>query len=202
MNISKHRIYEAKASREAKPKKQVAVAERTAVTFDLKTKEEQLAEQAIDYEMTNQRIKLLQARMKVHLRPMIEDELAKRGVEDVSGHKHLNLPGVELLHERHASITFNETAAEAILAKKGLLESVSHEEVITRRILDEEKIVEAYEAGLLTPKEFDKMFSEDVKWHFKVRVDGETVPEYNGLVNLRKRIETGEVEEMPEVEVS
>ena len=176
------------------------VAERTALKLDLRTKQEILAAQALEYEMTNQRVKILQARMAKQLRPQIERELEAQGVEDISGHKHLDYGGVEMVHERHASVVFNETAAEAILAKKGLLESVSHEEV--RRILDEEKIVEAYEAGLITPKEFDKMFSESVKWHFKVKVDPVKNPEYTELVDFRKRIESGEEAEMPEIEVS
>lgn len=193
MSVSKARLHKAKVSRSAKPK-EVSVVPKL-------TKEDLIATLAVDYEMTNQRVKILQARMQKQIRPQIESAVENLGVEDISGHKHLDFGNVEMIHEKHASVVFNEAAAEAILAKKNLLDTVSHVE--TRRVMDEEKIVEAYEAGLITPKEFDKMFSEDVRWHFKVKINGEQVPEYTRLIDFRKRVESGEEElDLEEIEVS
>lgn len=191
MNVSKARVHKARISREKKHE----------IAVQKLAKKGMLVSLAVEYEMLNQRVKILQARMKKQLRPAIEQELSQRGIEDISGHKHIYYDEAELIHERHAKLVFNETAAEAILTKKGLLEAVSHEEI--KRVMDEEKIIEAYEAGLLTPKEFDKMFSESVEWHFKVKIDPTKNQEYNDLLGFRKQIESGEAETVqPEIEVS
>lgn len=166
---------------------------------NLQTKEEILAAQALDYAMTNQRVKLLQARMKNVLRPEVESELAKHGVEDISGHKHLVLPnGVEVIHERRAPIVFNQSIAATILAKKGILDYCST--VVTQTIVEEEKVLSAYEEGLISPQEFAIMFSETVSWALKVNVDGEKNPEYTLLEKMRKQEEANKPEApMPEV---
>jgi hypothetical protein len=169
--------------------------------LDIKTDEELLAAQALDYEMTNQRVKLLQARMSKVLRPAVERAVSRLGTIDFRGHKHLKLPnGVEVIHERRAPIVFNTTAAETLLENKGLLEVCSHVEVVTTRVLDEEKIVEAYEAGLLSPQEYDSLFTEAVSWAMKIKVDETINPEYELLTKIRKDLEKKPAEEMPIIE--
>lgn len=179
----------------------LATAEETVIASML-TKEEILTAQALDYAMTNQRVKLLQARMKNILRPAVEEELATHGVEDISGHKHLILPnGVEVIHEKRASISINEVATWKILEEKGLDIMCSHVE--TKRVLDEDKIVEAYEQGLISPQEFGTMFSESVTWAMKVNVDPTLNPEYHTLEAMRKQEESNKPEAtMPEVIVT
>ena len=180
------------------PRTAVAVQDEPAMTR-IVTDMEALAEQALDYEMTNQRVKLLQARMKNVIRPAIEQELKTKGEEDISGHKHLVLPhGVELIHERRSTPTFNTLAAEVMLANKGILEECSS--VVTTRVLDEEKIVQAYEAGLISPQEYETLWTKAESWALKVKIDEALNPEYELLTKIRKSEEKVKLE-MPTIEM-
>lgn len=188
---------------EEKPQIQTMVADETVTLTQLLTKDEILSAQALKYASVNQQIKLLTARMKNILRPEIEKAVASRGTEDISGHKHLSLPnGIDVIHERRNSVSFNEAAALDLLTKKKLLGAYSYEETITRRVVDEEKIIEAYDAGLISPKEFDTLFQENTTWALKITVDEDQNPEYASLVNLRKQVEHDKIEPMSFVESS
>lgn len=185
--------------RHRKPQKKsvpkVATAVKTQeLTIDVRTTVES---HALDYEMTNERIKILEDRKKF-LRKDVEETVANFGIEDASGHKHLNLTGIEIVYEKRVSPGFNSVAAEEILKKRNLLDSVGQKVITERWEIDEEKIYQAYEAGLLTPKDVDQMFDVKVSWALKVKVDKDKNPEYKLLKELRKP-QTGKQEDMPYV---
>lgn len=162
--------------------KQVAVAEQTATLEDVRVAVES---DAIDYEMTNERIKILES-YKKSLRPEVEKAVAQFGIPDANGHKHLELDGVELIHEKRTSAGFNSVVAEEILRKKNLLETIGQKVLIERWELDEEKLYNAYEAGMITPEELDQMFNETVSWALKVKIDERKIPDYAELKRIRK----------------
>ena len=163
------------------------------------TKQEMVLTAALEYEMLNQQEKLFKARKDKMFRPIVEGAADAYGVEDPDGHVHLVMESdgneVEVVRTRRVARTMNEVSAERILKNAGLYDSCI-QQVISWEI-DEEKIIEAYNAGLLSADDLDKMFSEKITWATSVKTD---VPQVKEVEKLRKDIEKQkEVKELPEV---
>ena len=150
---------------------------------------------AIEYEKLNQQEKLLKARRDKQLRPIIEGATDAYGIEDTNGHMHLVMEGAEVVRTKKISRILNEISAEAVLKKHNIYDSCV-QQVVSWEI-DEEKIIEAYEAGLLTAAELDDMFSEKISWATSVKTDDSDVAE---IVNTRKAIEKSEERRLPSIE--
>ena len=164
------------------------------------TKQEMVLTAALEYEMLNQQEKLFKARKDKMFRPIVEGAADAYGVEDPDGHVHLVMESdgneVEIVRTRRVARTMNEVSAERILKNAGLYDSCI-QQVISWEI-DEEKIIEAYNAGLLSADDLDKMFSEKITWATSVKTD---VPKIKEVEKLRKEIEKQkEVKELLEVE--
>lgn len=158
---------------------------------------------AIEYEKLNQTEKLLKVRRDKVFRPIIESATDLYGVEDDNGHYHLIMEdkdqNAEVIRMKKISRTLNSVAAEELLKEKGLYDSCVMQ-VITWE-LDEEKIIEAYQAGLISAGELDKIFSEKITWATTVKTDSEEIEK---IADIRKKIESyeGTWKEMPEIESS
>lgn len=164
------------------------------------TKQEMVLTAAITYEIMNQQEKLLKAKRDKEIRPIVEGAADAYGVEDPDGHLHLVMESdgveVEVVRTRRVARTMNEVSAERILKNAGLYESCI-QQVISWEI-DEDKIIEAYNAGLLSADDLDKMFSEKITWATKVNTD---IDEVKDIEKIRKEIEKQkEVKELPEVQ--
>lgn len=166
--------------------KEVVYAEETPTVTLPKTKLEMLFKTAVDYEFQNQQIKLLEAKRKKR-KPLLESQVKKSGVIDEKGHQHLSDKGVEIILQNRSSVKFNSVVAEQILKKKKLLDSCIVTETVVS--LDEGKILEAYNGGLLTAKDVDQMFVASNSTALLVNLDEEEFPEYKILVALRKKME-------------
>lgn len=173
---------------------EVLTKEKTDVK--LKTKKELAIAAAASYEKLNQQEKLINARRQKILRPIIEEAVKLYGLEDQSGHIHLDEGDVEIVLEARVKPVFNQMVAEKILKEKNLLEDCIVTHTITE--LNETRIFEAYEAGLLTAGDIDSMFSDKTSYALKVHVNSEEVHE---ITTLRKSIEKGVVTDMPFVEM-
>jgi hypothetical protein len=191
----------------AKPKKQVAPEEapqkqtmvkdqeQTRILQDLlKTKKELLVEQITQYAMLNEQVKALQARQKI-VRPHIENALKTEGQKDTSGHLHvcqIDIDGVEAIYQRRAPIVFNPLVAEEVLRELGIWERcIDVEDVHTvRETISQDKIEQAFEAGLIPKNLFDCMFTENESYALIVQVDDERNPEYSSIKSLRKALES------------
>lgn len=170
----------------------------TKTKLTLKTKQELAMDIALAYDRLNQQEKLLKARREKILRPKLEDALELYGTTDQQGHRHLDNDEVAITLQRRATPVFNTVVAEKILGKKKLLESCQRTRTVVE--IDEGKVYEAYEAGLLTAKDIDQMFSEKESFAMVVSTNMDTHPELAAIVDLRERIEQGEVVDMPLVE--
>lgn len=183
---------EPKVKKETKQetKTQTKVQEETQVNpfVFLKTKQETAFATALEFGMLNAQEKLLKAR-KESLRMPVEELVTGQGVETPEGHRVISDDYVEITLQRKTSPSFNSVMAEEILKKKGLMETCSVTQVIETVTLDEDKIREAYEAGLITAQELDEMFTEKVSTALIVKVSAENVPEYKTLNDIRKKIE-------------
>jgi hypothetical protein len=181
-------------------KTQVAVKERTKEFLKLPlTRQEAVLTAAVEYETMNQQEKLLAARRNKFLRPIIEGAAHAYGVEDQDGHMHLVMEkdavSTEVIRTKKISRTLNTVAAESLLKEKGLYESCVMQ-VISWEI-DEEKIIEAYNAGKITAGELDDIFSEKISWATSVKTGDTQIKE---IEKIRKEIEKMEVKEMTEIE--
>jgi hypothetical protein len=159
---------------------------------------------AYDYDLLNQQEKLLKERREKQCRPVVETAADTWGIPDAEGHLHLNFTGklddedvdVEIVRQKKVSRILNSVAAEQMLKDKGLYEAcvtpiVSYE-------IDEEKIIEAYEAGKISARELDSIFTEKVNYATIVHVDAE---EIKNIEQARKALAKGLTKgEMPEIE--
>ena len=180
------------------PKTQVAVKERTKTFLKLPlTKQEMILTAAITYEIMNQQEKLLKAKRDKEVRPIVEGAADAYGVEDQNGHLHLVMDDTEIVRTKKISRTLNTIAAEQLLKEKGLYDSCIMQVVSWE--IDEEKIIEAYNAGKITASELDDIFSENISWATKVNT---SVEEVKTIEKLRKEIEKAKQGELPEVESS
>jgi len=184
---------------EEEPKTQVAVKERTKEFLKLPlTRQEAVLTAAVEYETMNQQEKLLAARRNKILRPIIEGATHAYGVEDQDGHFHLLMEKdavpTEVIRTKKISRTLNSVAAETLLKEKGLYDSCVIQ-VISWEI-DEEKVIEAYQAGKITAGELDNIFSERISWATSVKTNE---PEVKEVEKIRKEIEKMETKEMPEI---
>ena len=170
-------------------KKATAVQDKVQVALELKTRVEQALEVAVKYGMIGEQVKLLEAKKKQY-RPMIESLVRKEGVVDPQGHKHIESEEVEVILQRRVSTKFNSMVAEQILRKKNLYDQCTVE--VTTITLDEDKIQEAYEGGLLTPKDIQEMFVDSVSEALIVKVNPDSFPEFETMHMMRKDME-GEV---------
>ena len=183
---------------EEKPKTQVAVMERTKTFLKLpQTKQEMILTAAITYEIMNQQEKLLKAKRDKEVRPIVEGAADAYGVEDQDGHLHLVMDDTEIVRIKKTSRTLNTVAAEQLLKEKGLYDSCVMQVISWE--LDEEKIIEAYNADKITAGELDSLFSENISWATKVNTD---IEEVKSIKKLRKEIEKSKQGEMPEIEAS
>lgn len=174
------------------------VKTKEATNIKLATKQELAYDVALLYDKLNQQEKLCKARREKILRPILEEAVEAFGSVDAQGHKHLINDKVEIVLQRRTSPVFNAVAAEKILAKKGLLNTC--QKVYTVTEIDENKVYEAYEAGLLTAKDINQMFQEKENFALIVTSNTEANPEIAGLIELRKKIERGDITDMPLVE--
>lgn len=164
------------------------------------TKQAMVLTAAIEYERMNQQEKLIKARRDKQLRPIVEGAADAYGTEDANGHVHLVMESdgveAEVIRTKKVTRTMNELAAERILKNAGLYESCI-QQVISWEI-DEDKIIEAYNAGLLSAEDLDNMFSEKISWATNIKTDE---PQVKEVEKLRKEIEKQkEVKELPEVQ--
>jgi len=102
---------------------------------------------------------------KTFVRGQIDRMTEELGKEDAKGHIVVELndtvSGVsKVTRQRRVSKNFNEEEAHAILKEKDLIERC----VKTVAVLDEEAVMAAYNEGLLTDEDIDKMFPEKVTW--------------------------------------
>jgi hypothetical protein len=146
---------------------------------------------AYDYDLLNQQEKLLEERRNKQCRGVVEVAADTWGIADADGHIHLNFSGkmgeevveIEITRQKKISRTLNTIAAEELLREKGIYDSCI-EEVVTYEF-DEEKIIEAYEAGKITARELDNIFTEKVSYATIVKTDAE---EIRALESARKAI--------------
>ena len=165
------------------------------------TRQEAVLTAAVEYETMNQQEKLLAARRNKFLRPIIEGATHAYGVEDQDGHMHLVMEkddvSTEVIRTKKISRTLNTVAAESLLKEKGLYDSCVMQVISWE--LDEEKIIEAYQAGKISASELDNIFSEKISWATSVKTD---VEEVKTIEKLRKEIEKSRQGELAEVESS
>jgi hypothetical protein len=148
---------------------------------------------ALQYELLNQQEKLLKTRRDKVFRPVIESAADSYGVEDASGHRHLNTTeGVEIIRTKKVSRILNTVAAEKLIEKKGIpgaiVEVVSYE-------IDEEALINAYNCGIISAAELDSIFDERISWATSVNTDDEQIQE---VTNARKSLE--KAKSLPEIE--
>jgi hypothetical protein len=192
-----------KKQEEVEEMKEVAIMERETtetVTLPL-TKTQLLVVTAVRYETINQKEKLLAAYRNTHLRPIIENAIDLHGIEDANGSKIWNEECVTMIRQRSAKIAFNEVVAEDILKKKGLWESCSTKQIIETEEIDQEKVIAAYEGGLISPKDYAKMFSEKESYSLIIKPEEDSYPDYAKLKETRIALEKGKITKMEEIEV-
>lgn len=171
----------------AQKQTEVVVKDRTKAFLALpKTKQEMVLFAATEYAKLNEQEKLLEARRKKEFKPIVDKAAETWGIEDENGSLHLVVDGAELVKQRKVSISLNPIAAEELLRKKKLYDACVVETVTYE--LDEGKIMDAYQAGKISAKELDDIFSEKVTWATIVTVDSE---EIDNIKKLRKKIEKG-----------
>lgn len=110
------------------------------------------------------------------LRDDLMGAIDKAGLTDEKGSKYLNLK-VPLIHEgkvyrtlkkeRRVSERLDETAAEALLAKKGLLERCQKTVVV----FDPDELYVLNQEGLLTDDELDSLIDIKETWAFKPQAE-------------------------------
>jgi len=176
------------AQKNEKPKTKVAVKERTKTFLKLpKTKQEVITDSALKYEVINQQEKLLESQRKT-LRPILEDAVKSFGIEDQNGSFKLILEKdghqIEVCNIKRVYRSLNNFAAESLLKRKGLYDSCVVQ-VISEEI-DEERLIEAYEAGQLTAEDLDEIFTEKESWALQVKTDH---PDVESIRKIRKNVE-------------
>ena len=179
---------------EEQPKNEIVSLNKTFLKLP-KTRQEMITSAAIAYEAINQQEKLLNARRTKEVRPIVEGAVEAYGIEDSEGHMHLVMDDVEVIHTKKVSRTLNSIAAEELLKEKGLYDSCVMQ-VISWEI-DEEAVIEAYNAGKISAAELDDIFNEKISWALSVKTDVEEVAE---IRKLRKEIEKSKPKELPEIE--
>jgi hypothetical protein len=175
---------------EEEPGTKLSVVERTKSFLKLpRSKQEIILTAAIDYETMNQQEKLIKAQRDKMVRPIVETAADSWGIEDNNGHLHLVMEQedghtVEVVRTKKISRTMNQVAAEDILRTSNIWDSCVMQ-VISWEI-DEEKVIAAYEAGLLSATDLDNMFTEKVTWATSVKTD---VPQIKRIEETRKELE-------------
>jgi hypothetical protein len=171
-------------------KKVMTKVKETVVTLP-DTKREIILKQALQHEIVNEQQKLLDARKKKQLRPLIENTVSEFGIEDQDGHKHLvnEDETIEVVYQRRGGrLSLNTEKAVEILTEKGLLDLVMVE--VTEKVLSEEKLYELAESGQLSRKEIDALFIEgDPTYALLINLTPGAFPDYDELQALRKKIE-------------
>jgi hypothetical protein len=161
-----------------------------------KTKREAILTAAIVYETMNQQEKLIKARRDAEIRPIVEGAADAYGIEDENESLHLVLDkDTEIVRIKKTSMTMNEMATEKILKDSGIYDSCVIQVVSWE--IDEEKIIEAYNAGLLSATDLEKMYSKNVTYSTKVNTD---VEEVKTIEKMRKEIEKSKKGEMKNIE--
>lgn len=103
------------------------------------------------------------------LKKRLKSAIEVKGYEDDKGHKYFDfgddeVPGFRgLKSEKRVYTTLDESVAEKILADKGILEQCQK----TIVVLDEEEILKARYADLLTDDDIDAMYETKVSFAFK-----------------------------------
>jgi hypothetical protein len=148
---------------------------------------------AIEYELLNQQEKLLKTRRDKVFRPIIEPATDAYGTEDANGHLHF-IPekGTEIVRTKKVSRVLNTVAAEKLIEEKGIqgamVEVVSYE-------VDEEKLIDAYNCGIISAAELDSIFDERISYATSVKTDD---PQVKEIESARKSLEKAET--IPEIE--
>ena len=161
---------------------------------------------AIEYDRLNQIEKLMGARKKL-LKRIVDSAAELYGEIDDNGSFILTLEeeveiGIpvraEIKRLKKTTRTLNEVAAEELLKEKGLWESCI--QVVTTYEIDEDKVIQAYNAGKITAGELENLFYEKVTYATTVETNDPSILE---IKQLRKKTEKGELlgrEELPEIE--
>jgi hypothetical protein len=155
---------------------------------------------ALEYETMNQQEKLIEAQRNKMVRPIVEGAADAYGIEDSDGHMHLVMEedgvSAEIVRTRKISRTLNSVAAEELLKRKDLYDSCVMQVVSWE--IDEEKIIEAYNAGLIAAEELDSIFSEKISWATSIKTDS---PQIEAIKKIRKEVEKAKPQgELPTVE--
>jgi hypothetical protein len=154
---------------------------------------------ALQYEKLNQIEKLFKLRRDKQERLIIEEACDEYGVPDPNEHKHLvgilmkEYPNgeveeveVEIIREKKSSRILNTVAAEVLLREKGLYSSCVVEKV--SYVIDEEKIIEAYEAHKINAAELDSIFTNNPYYATKVKTNEKEIAQ---LRTTRLKLEKG-----------
>lgn len=163
-----------------------------------KARKKIIVQAGYEYCKLNEQEKLLKARRDKMFRPIVETAAEAYGVEDQDGHIHLQTgEGVEIIRQKKVSATLNTVAAENLLKEKGLYDACV--QVVMTYEIDEDKVIEAYNAGKITAQELDSIFTERISYATIVKVESE---EIDRIAEARKSIEKGKQPqgEMPEIE--
>lgn len=155
------------------------------------TQQQMVLAAAVEYDKLNQQEKFLKARRDNVFRPIVESIAESCGIADEQGSLHLVIKDeledeevtAEVVRQRKVSLSFNPAAAEKLIEEKGLhdcmVEVVSYE-------FDEDKIIEAYNCGIISAAELDEIFPEKISWATVVRT---TAVEVKEIETARKQLE-------------
>lgn len=183
---------------EAKPKLMVKVREATKAFLALpKTRVEVMVDQAVAFEMNNERAKYFTALKDKQYRDVVDETTTKYGIEDVDGNKKIVTDICTITKSKRTSSCLNTVAAQKLLEEKGLLDACTQSVVVVQ--FDEAKIIEAYQADLISAAELEAIFDDKVSYALQVRIKKGKFPEYDTLKAARIALEKGE-SDMPEVE--
>lgn len=153
-----------------------------------------ISQAAVEYERLNQQSKLLSVRKDKIFRPVVEAAVDSWGGEDEEGHLHLVTGDAEVIRQKKVSRSMNTVACEELLKEKGIYDSCV--QVVMTYEIDEDKVIQAYEAGKITAGELDSLFTERIIYATIVKTDDKITQE---TIFLRKEIEKGKGE-MIEIE--
>lgn len=126
--------------------------------------ENDITVQAKEYAFTKQQIEYWEKQQK-DLKAKLFDRLDAEGEPDSKGNIVIELPEevdgfVAVTKQRRVSRKINEEAADAIIAEKGLEDTLYK----TIRVVDEDALMAALYNDELTEAEIDEMYPENVVW--------------------------------------
>jgi hypothetical protein len=126
--------------------------------------ENDITVQAKEYAFTKQQLEYWEKQQK-DLKAKLFERLDAEGEPDSKGNIVIELPEevdgfVAVTKQRRVSRKINEEAADAIIAEKGLEDTLYK----TIRVIDEDALMAALYSDELTEAEIDEMYPENVVW--------------------------------------